>query len=184
MENNFSQAAIKMWINTKHIRKSSWSDEYPIHKLKNIFNDLNYFSHDYETYDENDNLYKIINSDNKILYLSHNSNNLVISGGLPKTGETKIAFVFDVIFSSIKLTSKFNVSNSISIKTGTNPFWEIGAIVVGNPTGETITSSPSFHFKWCLIEEIKTKYPHLIEDNFQVKYFEYIDEIIDEILVK
>ena len=33
------------------------------------------------------------------------------------------------------------------------------------------------------LEEIKTKYPTLIDENFQVKYFEYIDEIIDEILI-
>ncbi len=33
------------------------------------------------------------------------------------------------------------------------------------------------------LEEIKTKYPTLIDENFQVKYFEYIDEIIDDILV-
>ncbi len=33
------------------------------------------------------------------------------------------------------------------------------------------------------LEEIKTKYPTLIDKNFDVKYFEYIDEIIDEILV-
>jgi endopeptidase La len=34
------------------------------------------------------------------------------------------------------------------------------------------------------IDEIKIKYPNLINDDFQVKFFEYIDEIIDEILVK
>jgi len=33
------------------------------------------------------------------------------------------------------------------------------------------------------LEEIKTKYPTLIDDNFQVKYFEYIDDVIDEILL-
>ncbi len=33
------------------------------------------------------------------------------------------------------------------------------------------------------LDEIKTKYPTLIDENFQVKYFEYIDEIIDEILI-
>jgi endopeptidase La len=33
------------------------------------------------------------------------------------------------------------------------------------------------------LEEIKTKYPTLFDENFQVKYFEYIDEIIDEILL-
>ena len=33
------------------------------------------------------------------------------------------------------------------------------------------------------MEEIKIKYPHLIDANFEVKYFDYIDEIIDEILV-
>ena len=33
------------------------------------------------------------------------------------------------------------------------------------------------------LEEIKTKYPTLIDENFVVKTFEYIDEIIDEILV-
>jgi endopeptidase La len=32
------------------------------------------------------------------------------------------------------------------------------------------------------IDEIKLKYPNLINDDFQVKLFEYIDEIIDEIL--
>ena len=34
------------------------------------------------------------------------------------------------------------------------------------------------------MEEIKVKYPKLIDVNFQVKFFDYIDEIIDEILVK
>ena len=33
------------------------------------------------------------------------------------------------------------------------------------------------------LEEIKIKYPTLIDENFVVKTFEYIDEIIDEILV-
>ena len=33
------------------------------------------------------------------------------------------------------------------------------------------------------VEEIKLKYPNLIDDNFKVKLFDYIDEIIDEILV-
>jgi ATP-dependent Lon protease len=33
------------------------------------------------------------------------------------------------------------------------------------------------------LEEIKVKYPNLIDENFQVKFFDYIDEIIDEILV-
>jgi endopeptidase La len=33
------------------------------------------------------------------------------------------------------------------------------------------------------IEEIKNKYPNLINDNFKVEYFDYIDEIIDKILV-
>jgi ATP-dependent Lon protease len=32
-------------------------------------------------------------------------------------------------------------------------------------------------------EEIKNKYPNLINTDFQVKIFEYIDEIIDDILV-
>lgn len=33
------------------------------------------------------------------------------------------------------------------------------------------------------LEEIKSKYPTLIDENFVVKYFEYIDEVIDEIMV-
>ncbi len=33
------------------------------------------------------------------------------------------------------------------------------------------------------LDEIKNKYPTLIDNNFVVKYFEYIDEIIDEILI-
>lgn len=33
------------------------------------------------------------------------------------------------------------------------------------------------------IEEIKSKYPNLINDDFQIKFFEYIDEIIDEIII-
>ena len=66
-----------------------------------------------------------------------------ISGGFAITGDTMIAFVLFVIFSSILLTSKLSVSNSISIKTGFKPFWTIGAMVVGKPTGDTITSSPS-----------------------------------------
>ena len=33
------------------------------------------------------------------------------------------------------------------------------------------------------LEEIKTKYPTLFDENFQVNYFENIDEIIDEILL-
>ena len=34
------------------------------------------------------------------------------------------------------------------------------------------------------IEEVKNKYPNLINDDFQVKFFDYIDEIIDEILIE
>jgi len=34
------------------------------------------------------------------------------------------------------------------------------------------------------IEEVKNKYPNLINDEFKVKYFDYIDEIIDEILIE
>jgi endopeptidase La len=34
------------------------------------------------------------------------------------------------------------------------------------------------------LEEIKNKYPNLIDNDFKVKYFEYVDEIIDEILIK
>ncbi len=34
------------------------------------------------------------------------------------------------------------------------------------------------------IEEIKNKYPNLINDEFQVKFFEYIDEIIDDIIIQ
>ena len=33
------------------------------------------------------------------------------------------------------------------------------------------------------LEEIKEKYPKLLDNNFEVKYFEYIDEIIEIILV-
>ena len=33
------------------------------------------------------------------------------------------------------------------------------------------------------LEDIKTKYPNLIDDNYQVKYMEYISEIIDLILI-
>jgi endopeptidase La len=34
------------------------------------------------------------------------------------------------------------------------------------------------------IEEVKNKYPNLINDEFKVKFFDYIDEIIDEILIE
>jgi len=34
------------------------------------------------------------------------------------------------------------------------------------------------------IEEIKSKYPNLINKDFQVKFFEYIDEIIDDIIIQ
>jgi ATP-dependent Lon protease len=34
------------------------------------------------------------------------------------------------------------------------------------------------------IEEIKSKYPNLINEDFQVKFFEYIDEIIDDIIIQ
>jgi ATP-dependent Lon protease len=34
------------------------------------------------------------------------------------------------------------------------------------------------------IDEVKNKYPNLINDDFSVKYFDYIDEIIDEILIE
>jgi len=33
------------------------------------------------------------------------------------------------------------------------------------------------------IEEIKTKYPNLIDDNFKVEFADYIDDIVDKILV-
>ncbi len=33
------------------------------------------------------------------------------------------------------------------------------------------------------LEEIKVKYPNLIDANFEVKYFDYIDEIVDQILI-
>ena len=55
---------------------------------------------------------------NCVFYKS--SNSLSILGGLPKTGDKNIALVLSVIFSSIRFKSKFKVSNSISIKTGTH----------------------------------------------------------------
>jgi endopeptidase La len=33
------------------------------------------------------------------------------------------------------------------------------------------------------LDELKTKYPNLIDSNFQTKYFDYIDDIINEILI-
>ena len=80
-----------------------------------------------------------------------------MSGGLANTGETIIALVLDVIFCSIKSTLKFKVSNSISMNTGLRLFCINGAIVVGNPTGDTMTSSPSCQFKCFFTAAIITK---------------------------
>ena len=64
-------------------------------------------------------------------------------GGLPRTGETKIATVFSVIFAATSARSKFSVDISMSANTGRSAFWAIGAMVVGKPTGETMISEPS-----------------------------------------
>jgi hypothetical protein len=41
-----------------------------------------------------------------------------MSGGLPRTGDTKIALVLGVIFSTSLTKSKLRVSNSMSMNTG------------------------------------------------------------------
>jgi ribosomal protein S17E len=33
------------------------------------------------------------------------------------------------------------------------------------------------------LEEIKEKYPKLFDENFETKYYEFVDEIIDTILI-
>ena len=93
---------------------------------------------------------------NFILCFLHNSLKKSISGTLPNTGDTNIALVLEVIFSSILVTSKFKVSYSISTNTGVRLFCTITEIVVGNPTGETIISSPSTQPKYFLRAAIKT----------------------------
>ena len=99
-----------------------------------------------------------------------------MSGGLARTGDTMIAFVLGVIFSAIRLTSKFNVSNSISTNTGLRLFCINGAIVVGKPTGDTITSSLSCHLKYFFNAPIITRLAELPEltmcDCFTLYFFE------------
>ena len=98
----------------------------------------------------------------------------------PKTGDKNIAFVLSnpyffltKIFSSILCKSKFNVSNSISTNTGFKLFCTIGAIVVGNPTGETKISSPSFHPKYFFIAVIRIRLAELPEFTISADFWLY-----------
>ena len=80
-----------------------------------------------------------------------------MSGGFPNTGLKNTALVFSVIFSSIFAKSKFNVDHSMSINTGFRLLCTIADTVVGNPTAETMISSPSFHPKYSLHAAINSK---------------------------
>ena len=87
-------------------------------------------------------------------------------GGFPSTGDKKMALVFSFILSCIKFKSKLRVFHSMSIKTGLRPFWIIAETVVGNPTAETITSSPSCHLKYSLQAAINKRFaeePELVK---------------------
>ena len=65
------------------------------------------------------------------------------SKGFPMVWAMKTAFVFPAAYASSRSSTRaLPVEKSLSIKTGTAPFWTMGATVVGNPAAQVITSSP------------------------------------------
>lgn len=80
------------------------------------------------------------------------------------------------IKNTIAMTGEIELTGKITKIGGLN-FKLIGA----KKAGVNLVFVPKENTKD--IEEIKSKYPNLINDNFQVKIFEYIDEIIDDIII-
>jgi len=80
------------------------------------------------------------------------------------------------IKNTIAMTGEIELTGKITKIGGLN-FKLIGA----KKAGVNLVFVPKENTKD--IEEIKSKYLNLINDNFQVKIFEYIDEIIDDIII-
>ena len=81
------------------------------------------------------------------------------------------------IKNTIAMTGEIELTGKITKIGGLN-FKLIGA----KRAGVKIVFVPKENTKD--IEEIKSKYPNLINKDFQVKFFEYIDEIIDDIIIQ